>query len=347
VQAPSRPELGPTDFSLQGSNDGVTWTTLHSVTGATWALFLTKRWLVPSPASFTYYRLFITDANNSDDVVWVARFELFEMPGNPCATAAGVGSSPQQAHSDATANATALASAQLNCVQSWTRTVNRTAHCAECGPDVTRPGTATSLNSEQEAIDAATAIAQAAADAALNCEQSVNDQPVQFNNGTLAKATPYPSYFFHAVEGTTIDPGGLTITLKNVKHYLPEDMVMVLRAPDGTAVMFLSHSGNGLRFIDGVDITFDDAAGSPLPVDSGAGAIPTGSYQPYVEAGFETTQLPAPAPTQPYATAFSAFDGKDPNGCWQLFAAHRSFYTVFNPANAKIIDGWELNITAS
>lgn len=335
----------PTDWIFQGSNDGTTWTALHTVTGVTWADFLIKRWLVSSPASYAYYRLFITSGPAA--FVIVNRFELFEMPGNPCATASGVGSSPALALAAATAAATALASAKLNCVQSWTRTVSKTKHCESCGPDVTRPGTAISLNSEQEAIDAATAIALAAAEDDLNCEQSVNDQPVQFNNGTLAQASPYPSYKFVEGEGVSIDAGGLTITLLNLKHYLPEDMVLVLRAPDGTAVMILNHSGNGLRFIDGVDITFDDAAGSPLPVDSGTGAIPAGSYQPYVEGGFETTQLPAPAPTQPYATALSAFDGKDANGCWQLFAVHRSFYTVFDPTKAKIIDGWELNITAS
>lgn len=349
VQASSRPTLSPTDFELQGSNDGSTWTTLHTVTGATWALFLTKRWLIPpeNQASFTYYRLFITDASASEDgVVWVGRLELFEVPGNPCATAEGVGASPALALANATANATALASAQLNCVESWTRTISKTASCeGGCGPDVTRSGTATSLNSEQEAIDEATAIAIENAENDLSCEQSINDQPVQFNNGTLAKATPYPSYKFVSGFVGTVSAGGLSITLKNFRHLVPQAAVLVLEAPDGTAVMLLNHSGNGLRFLEGVDITFDDAGATTLPVDSGSGAIPTGTYKPTVEAGGETLQLPAPAPTQPYDVTTANFDGIDPNGCWKLWCCHSGFYTVFNPADAKIIDGWELTIT--
>lgn len=347
VQASSRPALSPTDFELQGSNDGTAWTTLHSVAGATWAIYQAKRWLVPAAAqaSYTYYRIYITAATASvDDVVWVARFELFEMPGNPCATAPGVGDSPSAAEAAATANATALASAQLNCVQSWTRTVSKTAHCTECGPDVTKPGTATSLNSEQEAIDEATAIAQAAANEALDCEQSVNDQPVQFTNGTLAKASPYPSYHFVSGE-SVISPGGLTITLKNFRHLVPQAAVLVLEAPDGTAVMLLNHSGNGLRFLNGVDIVFDDAGATTLPVDSGSGAIPAGTYKPTIEAAGETLQLPAPAPIQPYGLVMADFDGVDPNGCWKLFAVHSGFYTVFNPADAKILGGWDLTIS--
>jgi hypothetical protein len=50
----------PKDFKLQGSNNGSSWVDLNSQTGVTWSGTLRKQYSISSPASYTYYRLYIT-----------------------------------------------------------------------------------------------------------------------------------------------------------------------------------------------------------------------------------------------------------------------------------------------
>ena len=340
VQASSRPLLSPIDFDLQGSNDGATWTTLHSVAGATWAQFQIKRWLILTPASYSYYRLFVTAGNTDEDVVWVGRLELFEVPGNPCAAASGVGSSPAAAEAAATANATALATAQLNCVQSWTRTINKTAHCTTgFGADVTRPGMATSLNSEQEAIDAATVIAQQAADDALDCEQSNNDQPIAIPH--IGTAVPYPSV--KSVTGLSGVVTGVTVNLFGITHNSPDDIRVVLESPDGICVALMINCGghpiDGPSQITNVDLEFDQAAGSFLPDGP---TIVSGTFKPSQFGSGQLSPQTVPAPQVASNASLAAFNGGNPNGAWRLWVIDDlALY------GGTIAGGWDLTITSA
>lgn len=72
--------LNPEDFELQGSNTGITWTTLHAVTGYGTANYNTNKWhtfTVTAPGSYTQYRLRITKKTGSaTNVHYVAIEEL-------------------------------------------------------------------------------------------------------------------------------------------------------------------------------------------------------------------------------------------------------------------------------
>lgn len=177
-----------------------------------------------------------------------------------------------------------------------------------------------------------------------NCGEDNSTDTIQFANGEQQPATAYPS--IKQVSGFVGTLAGVTVDLVNILHNAPEAMSLVLQAPDGTAVMLFNHSGNGLRFFNpAVTVTFDDAAGAEIPVNSGSGAISGGSYLLTVEAGRETEQLPGAAPTQPYGTQLSDFIGINPNGAWTLWCIHRHFYSLFDPNFAKIIDGWDLTLS--
>lgn len=52
----------PTGWLLQGSNDGSTWSTLDTETGQNPATFMILSYNIGTPASYTYYRLYITSA---------------------------------------------------------------------------------------------------------------------------------------------------------------------------------------------------------------------------------------------------------------------------------------------
>lgn len=67
----------PKNWTLQGSNDGNTWTVLDTRTNETFgSRFLTKRYEVPgSPAAYTYYRIFLT-ANNGSTIFQMAEWRL-------------------------------------------------------------------------------------------------------------------------------------------------------------------------------------------------------------------------------------------------------------------------------
>tara|TARA_R110000782_G_scaffold212862_1_gene300881 strand:+ start:322 stop:801 length:480 start_codon:yes stop_codon:yes gene_type:complete len=71
------PSRCPTAWTLQGSNDGSTWTALDTKTGyaGTWAVGVTKTFTLAAPVSYLYYRLYIT-ANGGDAYTGVRRFSL-------------------------------------------------------------------------------------------------------------------------------------------------------------------------------------------------------------------------------------------------------------------------------
>lgn len=116
----------PRDWTMEGSNDGSSWTVLDTQAGVLFTSGETKYFNIASPAAYRYYRLNITasgsgtldggGANSTGLLQWA-------MYGRPldeeCATANGTSTTSQQdANDQAAANAIALAQSRLGCVSS-------------------------------------------------------------------------------------------------------------------------------------------------------------------------------------------------------------------------------------
>jgi hypothetical protein len=148
---------------------------------------------------------------------------------------------------------------------------------------------------------------------------------------TSGTATPYPQ---------TVDVSGLSgkitdlnVTLHGVTHSFPDDLEVLLVGPGGQKVLLMSDVG-GRYGLNGVDLTFDDEAAGKLPDNS---QITAGSYMP--TRGTGTLSFSSPAPSNPYATSLSAFDGADPNGTYSLYV-----YDDTAPNAGQIAGGFSLDI---
>jgi hypothetical protein len=107
-----------------------------------------------------------------------------------------------------------------------------------------------------------------------------NTNAIIINAGTqfaAAPGSPYPSTI------TVSNLGGVlikaTVTLTNMTHTAPAAINALLVSPNQNDVLFMSHAGGG-EFggaINGVTLTFDDAATNSLPFN---GQITNGVYKP-------------------------------------------------------------------
>ena len=77
IQGTSDTPQAPNTFTMEGSNDGATWTTVDTRAGQTWGAYETKLFTCTSPGSYRYYRL-NTTLNNGGQYVQVAELSLFE-----------------------------------------------------------------------------------------------------------------------------------------------------------------------------------------------------------------------------------------------------------------------------
>jgi uncharacterized delta-60 repeat protein len=107
-----------------------------------------------------------------------------------------------------------------------------------------------------------------------------NTNAIIINAGTQSAAvpgSPYPSII------TVSNLGGLlikaTITLTNMTHTAPAAINTLLVSPNQNDALFMSHAGGGEYggAINGVTLTFDDAATNSLPSN---GLITNGIYKP-------------------------------------------------------------------
>lgn len=138
-----------------------------------------------------------------------------------------------------------------------------------------------------------------------------NSDEIVINDDEQGPANPYPSEIdVSGLDGAIRD---VTVTLYGLSHTWPDDLDVLLVGPEGQNVMLMSDAGGSLD-VENVTLKFDDAAADFLP-DSGQ--IVSGTFKP---TNYEMdTNLPNPAPPQPYGTTLSAFDGLNPNGTWRLF----------------------------
>jgi subtilisin-like proprotein convertase family protein len=154
---------------------------------------------------------------------------------------------------------------------------------------------------------------------------------------SVGNATPYPSNL--AVAGTTGTITKVTATLTNFSHTFPSDVDVLLVGPGGQSVVLMSDPG-GDPDASGLNLTFDDAAGSSLP--SGT-ALASGTYLPTNLAdGLGSDTYSAPAPPSGYGSTMSVFNGTSPNGTWSLYVVDDA-----GGDSGSIAGGFTLNFTTT
>lgn len=119
-------------------------------------------------------------------------------------------------------------------------------------------------------------------------------------------ASPYPSGISVAAGLGTVSK--LTVVLKTFSHTWPDDVDVLLAGPTGQTVVLMSDVGSN-QDANNVTFTFDDA-GPAL----GTGALSSGTFKPTNLGGTSTDTFSSPAPSSPYGTTLSSFNGTDPAG---------------------------------
>lgn len=130
--------------------------------------------------------------------------------------------------------------------------------------------------------------------------------------GSSGAASLYPSGI--DVSGMTGPMNKVRVTVNDLSHAYPDDIDLFLVGPGGETVMLLSDAG-GSGDIEGIDLTFDDAASA---LATNAGLLSSGIYRPTNYGASDA--FAGPAPMGPYGSQLSVFTGKSPNGTWRLFA---------------------------
>lgn len=183
----------PKSWVLEGSNDGLAWTTLDTRSNLNFFSGERKMFIFANTIAYTYYRLVVTavagDSRFGDSgpaMVQIAALELYGAAATEVCKTATATSEVSQADADnkAIAAALVLAQAELTCIPIFCATEQFTARCpaGSFGNNVTKSATSCSQNSLQEAQDAARAQAQVLAEAALDCTQSNNEQEIIIND---------------------------------------------------------------------------------------------------------------------------------------------------------------------
>lgn len=340
------PSSKPTTWELQGSNDAATWTTLDQQNSSSALVpFQDCRFQIASPGAYRYYRLYVVHVSNATTLpdlsvvyrVALARLSLFTSSAEEACATETAESTESQADADKKASdaAEAAARALLNCPDVYTATEQYTARCpaGKLGQDVTRSATVTSAISMEDAVERATAQAKAAAEAELDCTLSNNTQEITIvdcDGATPAQSSPYPSV--KAVTGLTGVVSKVTVSITKLSHGGPDDLLLLLRGPDGSTCMLMANCG-GTNTVTDIDLIFDDT-GAALPDST---AIASGTYAPTQYAPY--ADLPAPAPSSPYGTTLSVFNGINPNGSWSLWIADDT------TLDSGTIESWDLTIT--
>jgi subtilisin-like proprotein convertase family protein len=132
-------------------------------------------------------------------------------------------------------------------------------------------------------------------------------------------ADPFPS---------TIDVAGLTgtvtdvnVTVRGFSHQFPDDVDILLVAPNGDAMVIQADVGAGNDVVD-FTYTIDDDAPVPLP-SGGLLDLARGRPAEYLPSTFVGVGGPAPPYAHPAtvgaATLDGFFAGIDPNGAWSLW----------------------------
>lgn len=159
---------------------------------------------------------------------------------------------------------------------------------------------------------------------------------VNFSNPALisipssGSATPYPSII--SISGFSGAITDVNVTLHGLTHTFPTDLDILLVGPAGQSVLLMSDVGGGSD-LDNATLTFDDQAASSVP-----NPIVAGTYKPTNVGNGDN--IPAPAPSGPWGTQLSVFNGNYANGSWRLFVFDDGLFADGS------IDGWSLAINS-
>ena len=156
--------------------------------------------------------------------------------------------------------------------------------------------------------------------------------------------TPASSYPSQIVVSGELTPGDVNVTLNGFSHTFADDVDMLLVGPTGASVILMSDAIGDVA--SGLTLTFDDQAANFLPDEDPAAS---GSYKPTNYGPSSPDVCPNEpavdswpgAPTGPYGSTLSVFNGLDPNGTWSL-------YIVDDCAGdaGSISGGWSLTFTS-
>lgn len=319
------------EWTLEASNDQTTWVELDSKSGISWTDYERKYFHFTNATAYLYYRIrFVASQINMGDVYFYGDSNATQV----CKTASANSYVSQvDADNKATTAATQDASNELNCAPYFTSTKSYTAKCITgYGQDVTKTASYTSYESQADADDQALAQAKSDALAALDCTGSNNTQQITIYDN--AKAAPYPSVKYASGLSGTITK--VAVTLKNLSHTWPTDIMVLLVSPTGTACLLLANAG-GTTVVKNQTIVFDPTASSDI--GSGA-AIVSGTYLPSVYGVYDDVTPPAPA--KPYSTDLNDFVGETPNGAWLLY-----IIDVMPVNTGQLAGGWDIEITSA
>lgn len=163
----------------------------------------------------------------------------------------------------------------------------------------------------------------------------VQSSPDAISIPDVGAAQPYASQkLVTGIQGTITKA---TLTLSNFSHTSPDDVDLMLVAPNGRRVVVMSDAGGNTE-VGGINLTFDDDAAANLPDNA---PLTSGTYKP---TDFEPGDIfPAPAPQgATTGTTLNAFYGSAPTGVWKLFVVDD------NGGNSGSIAGsWSLNLQTS
>jgi subtilisin-like proprotein convertase family protein len=164
---------------------------------------------------------------------------------------------------------------------------------------------------------------------------SVQTSPDVIAIPAIGTSQPYPSEF--NVSGV---PGSLTkvtVNIPNFSHTSPDDVDLLLVAPNGRRIVLMSDVGGNTE-VGALNLIFDDAAGENLPDNA---SMVSGTFKP---TNFEPGDaFPAPAPQgTPNGTTLNAFYGINPNGIWRLYVVDDAGENL-----GSIAGNWSLNIQSS
>ncbi|HEY0461926.1 MAG TPA: proprotein convertase P-domain-containing protein [Pyrinomonadaceae bacterium] len=170
---------------------------------------------------------------------------------------------------------------------------------------------------------------------------TLETQPTGANTNAIGiapagTANPYPSDI--QISGLAGLITGVTVNLENFSHTSPDDVDILLVAPNGRRIVLLSDAG-GATGANNLSMTFSDSAGSFLPDES---PLVSGIFKPTNYDATDTFPSPAPQEGAVSGAALGAFYGSNPNGTWSLYVVDD------NGGNAgTIAGGWNMDIQTS
>lgn len=154
---------------------------------------------------------------------------------------------------------------------------------------------------------------------------------VVINDDTTADPYPAAIQVSGFKKGKVVD---VNVILRGLNHGFPDNIDVVLVAPNGSSTILMSDSGGGTDAAS-VTLTLDDEATAALPNMT---AISSGAFQPTDHVSGD--DIYPSLGTPPTSASLALLDGGNPNGEWRLFVVDDA------PVNVGAFSGgWDLVLT--